>query len=51
MSMSPAKKKTEEVLVNGSITLYGSKFGQVAKREETKMSELLTFYGKLSLDK
>jgi len=51
MSMSPAKRKTEDVVPNGSITLYGSKFGQVSKKEETKMPELLTFYGKLSLEK
>lgn len=39
------------MLINGSMTLHGSKFGQATKREEAKMNELLTFYGKLNLDK
>jgi len=51
MSISPTKRASEEMLINGSMTLHGSKFGQATKREEAKMNELLTFYGKLNLDK
>lgn len=48
MSMSPYKKKSESPLENGSITLYGSKFGQTASKNSSKMPELVTFYGKLN---
>lgn len=45
LSVSPQKKKTE-TFNNGSITLYGSKFGQ-APKHSPKVPEMLTFYGKL----
>jgi hypothetical protein len=47
MSISPSKKQ-EKNLMNGSITIYGSKFGQVAQKKSVNMPEIVTFYGKLN---
>lgn len=48
MSISPYKKKVETTIETGSITLYGSKFGQTLNKNATKIPELVTFYGKLN---
>lgn len=50
MSPSPVKNKNNEALASGSVTLYGVKFGLSKKKQELKMPELLTFYGKLSIE-
>ena len=47
MSISPQKKKSDQQLTNASITLYGSKFGQALPKNQNKVPELCTFYGKL----
>lgn len=47
MSISPSKKQ-EKNLINGSITIYGSKFGQAAQKKTVNMPEIVTFYGKLN---
>jgi hypothetical protein len=51
MSMSPYTKKTEIPPQNGSITLYGTKFGQATGKTGTKIPELVTFYGKIQHQK
>jgi hypothetical protein len=47
MSVSPSKK-LEKNMVNGSITIYGSRFGQIAQKKTVNMPEIVTFYGKLN---
>jgi hypothetical protein len=52
LSVSPQKKKAElpAAFPNGSITLYGSKFGQAPlKPQKQPEMQMLTFYGKLHL--
>jgi hypothetical protein len=51
MSISPFKRQNDEAVAKGSVTVYGNKFKQGKKKETFKMSEILTFYGKLSIDK
>jgi hypothetical protein len=47
MSISPSKKQDKN-MVNGSITIYGSKFGQAGQKKGINMPEIVTFYGKLN---
>jgi hypothetical protein len=47
MSISPSKKQEKNV-INGSITIYGSKFGQATQKKTVNMPEIVTFYGKLN---
>lgn len=49
--MSPGKRRNDEISAKGSITQYGNKFKQPTKKETLKMTEILTFYGKLSIDR
>ena len=46
VSNSPAKKKTEGAQFSGTLTLYGQKLGLSKEKEERKVMELMTFYGK-----
>jgi hypothetical protein len=47
MSMSPSKK-TEKNIANGSITIYGSKFGQITQKKSVIIPELVTVTGRAS---
>jgi len=47
VSNSPAKKKTENSRFNAALTLYGQKFGFSKEKEDKKINELMTFYGKI----
>lgn len=37
-------------MANGSITIYGNKFGQAVQRKTVNMPEIVTFYGKLNIE-
>lgn len=49
VSMSPSKK-FDKTMANGSITIYGNKFGQAVQRKTVNMPEIVTFYGKLNIE-
>lgn len=47
ISNSPFHKKNNGETMNGSMTLYGTKFSLERGKESKKGNELATFYGKL----
>lgn len=48
VSNSPARKKTQNTLqFNGALTLYGHQFRAQKEKEQKKVQQLMTFYGKV----